>query len=122
MSFVGIVVLIVTAICLYFLTWKRIQNGSNISRFFYVISIVAFYVGLFRTSSSSLLGALLDAVVAGVFWFSIGFLAEYLSNKKQNISAVLPIADELKKLSILRDENIITEEEFNQQKKKLLSN
>ena len=122
MSLLGIVVLIITAICLYFLTWKRIKNSPNIAKFFYVISIVAFYVDLFRSPATSAFVAILDAVTAGLFWFVIGLLIEYFSNKKQNKYSIVPIADEIKKLSQLKDEGIITVEEFNQQKKKLLSN
>jgi len=122
LSFEAIVVLIISAICLYLLTWKKIKNSPNIARFFYVISIVAFYVALFRSQSISFFGAILDAVSAGIFWFIIGSLIEHFSNKKQRKSVMVPIADEIKKLSQLKDDRIITEEEFNQQKSKLLSN
>ena len=122
MSFLGYVVVIITAIGLYFLTWRRIKNSPNIARFFYVLSIVAFYVGLFKSETDSVFVAIFDAVSAGFFWFFIGLLIERFSDKKLNKSPIVPVADEIKKLAQLKEEGILTEEEFSQQKNKLLSN
>lgn len=41
---------------------------------------------------------------------------------RRNETTPLGVADEIKKLSDLRDQGTLTDEEFNDQKKKLLSN
>lgn len=125
MLFLAVVFVMVSALCLCFLTWKRFKNGPNLARFFYAISIIAFYVALFNTEAYSFLGVVIDASVAFFLWYLIGLLIEHFSNKRSKValnkSLKIPVADELRKLSQLKDEGILTEEEFTEQKKKLLS-
>ncbi|MCM3716589.1 SHOCT domain-containing protein [Alkalihalobacillus oceani] len=122
MNFLGYVVVAITAICLYFLTVKRFKKGPNISRVFYVLSIISFYIGLFKSPAISVFVALIDAVIAGIFWFIIGLLFEHFSNRKQRRSPLIPVADEIEKLAKLKEKGIISEEEFRKQKDNLLSN
>lgn len=69
---------------------------------------------IFRLLIFGLIALLVYAVIKGVLSIDSG------KKSKNNSSKKASIADELLKLQNLREEGIITEEEFQQMKKKLL--
>ncbi len=62
----------------------------------------------------------LPIVVITVILLAIRFIIRAAKEKPKEDSKQTEIADELKKLAELHDQGVITDEEFNEQKKKLL--
>lgn len=62
----------------------------------------------------------LPIVVITAILLAIGFIIRAAKEKPKEEPKQKEIADELKKLAELHDQGVITDEEFNEQKKKLL--
>jgi len=67
-----------------------------------------------------LLFLVLPIVVITAILLAIRFIIRAAKEKSKEDSKQTEIADELKKLAELHDQGVITDEEFNEQKKKLL--
>ena len=84
---------------------------------FYCIQMfpIVAYSGAYGTIAPTALGSI-------ICLFSSYFIVKLIRKpKKQNLtSGIINIADELMKLNELKDKGILTEEEFTEQKKKLL--